>query len=184
MTDFARLSPRSLALASFRLESSPSSAIQVDRECSGGSRSVYAVMSDGLRPAIAGLARPRLVAARIESLLRYLAEPRVQWGLDGDIRIGALTAGLAAGPCPPGVQGGIGKPDGEVASSCRPTSYSRQFGTRYRDFACLYWLRFGYFTGDDSRLGASAHHEPRSRAMHQCHAHAVGVTIAGHGSTL
>ena len=51
--------------------SSPSSAIQVDREFSGGSRSVYAVMSDELCPAIAGLARSRLVSARVESLLRY-----------------------------------------------------------------------------------------------------------------
>ena len=37
---------------------------------------------------------------------------------------------------------------------CRPTSYSRQFRTRYRDFAYLYWLRFGYFTGADSGSGA------------------------------
>ena len=73
--------PRLLALASFRLESSPSSAIQVDRAFLGGSRSLYVVMSDALRPAIAGLARSRLVAARVESLLRYPGRPRVQRGL-------------------------------------------------------------------------------------------------------
>ena len=26
----------------------------------------------------------------------------------------------------------------------RPSSYSGQFRIRYCDFACLYWLRFGY----------------------------------------
>ena len=35
----------------------------------------------------------------------------------------------------------------------RPASYSGQFRTRYRDFAYLYWLRFGYFIGDDSGRG-------------------------------
>ena len=53
--------------------SSPSSAIQVDRKFSGGSRSVYAVMSDGLRAAMPrSLARSRLVSARVESLICYL----------------------------------------------------------------------------------------------------------------
>ncbi len=33
----------------------------------------------------------------------------------------------------------------------RPASYSCQFRTRYSDFACLYWLRFGYFIGEDLR---------------------------------
>jgi hypothetical protein len=33
----------------------------------------------------------------------------------------------------------------------------------------LYWLRFGYFTGVDSRSEASLHDEARSRAMHQRH---------------
>ncbi len=54
-----------LALASFRLESSPSSAIQVDREFNGSSRSLYAVISDGLRAAM-----PRwlaLASFRLES---------------------------------------------------------------------------------------------------------------------
>ena len=36
-----------------------------------------------------------------------------------------------------------------------PASYSAQFLTRYRDFAYLYWLRFGYFIGGDSGSGAS-----------------------------
>ena len=36
-----------------------------------------------------------------------------------------------------------------------PASYSAQFRTRYRDFAYLYWLRFGYFIGGDSGSGAS-----------------------------
>jgi hypothetical protein len=34
----------------------------------------------------------------------------------------------------------------------RPASYSDQFRTRYRGFAYLYWLRFGYFIGEDSRI--------------------------------
>ncbi len=73
--------PRSLALASFRLESSPSSAIQVDRKFNGSSRSLYAVMSDGLRAAM-----PRslaLASFRLESSpsSAILCEPRVQWGL-------------------------------------------------------------------------------------------------------
>jgi hypothetical protein len=36
---------------------------------------------------------------------------------DGDIRIGALTAGFPTGRRSPGVEGIIGKPDGEVTSS-------------------------------------------------------------------
>jgi hypothetical protein len=37
----------------------------------------------------------------------------------------------------------------------RPASYLRQFRTRYRDLAYLYWLRFGYFTSGESRSGGS-----------------------------
>ena len=37
----------------------------------------------------------------------------------------------------------------------RPASYLRQFRTRYRDLAYLYWLRFGYVTAGDSRSGDS-----------------------------
>ena len=38
---------------------------------------------------------------------------------------------------------------------CRPASHSGQLRTRYRDFAYLYWLRFGYFMSGDSRSEAS-----------------------------
>jgi hypothetical protein len=37
--------------------------------------------------------------------------------LNRNVRVGALAAGLAAGSGPPGVDGVVGKPDGEAASS-------------------------------------------------------------------
>ena len=37
--------------------------------------------------------------------------------LDRDVRVGALAARLAAGSGPPGTDGVVGKPDGEVAAS-------------------------------------------------------------------
>ena len=41
-------------------------------------------------------------------------------------------------------------------------------GGAYRDFACLYWLRFGYFMGGDSGSGAYHHHHvAKLGAMHQ-----------------
>ena len=39
--------------------------------------------------------------------------------------------------------------------------------TRYCDFACLYWLRFGYFTDRTRGQGLRITTKPRSGAMHQ-----------------
>ncbi len=89
MTDFARLSPRSLALASFRLESSPSSAIQVDRESSGGSRSSYVVISDGLRAAM-----PRSLAL---ASFRLESSPSSAIQVDRESSGGEVDRGHAAG---------------------------------------------------------------------------------------
>jgi len=46
-----------------------------------------------------------------------------------------------------------------------PASYSAQFLTRYRDFAYLYWLRFGYFIGlDPTRIDSFLGYGPSSVA--------------------
>lgn len=41
----------------------------------------------------------------------------------------------------------------------RKLNTMRMLGTRYRNFACLHWLRFGYSNGADSGPGASHAHE-------------------------
>ena len=61
--------------------------------------------------------------------------------LDGDVRVGALTTGFATGQSPPGVQGSIGKPDGEVASTPKAYLVLSPFANPIWDFAYLYWLR-------------------------------------------
>ena len=56
-----------------------------------------------------------------------------------------------------------------VRSPClrRPASYSGQLRIRYGDVACLYWLRFGYFSGGDSGSGHHYNDALKSGAMHQ-----------------
>ncbi len=50
----------------------------------------------------------------------------------------------------------------------RPASYSDQFRTRYRDFACLYWLRFGYFISAAHGQGTFRPHQvAKPGSMHQ-----------------
>ncbi len=99
------------------------------------------------------------------------------FGLPERIVSAASIAMSAYTRCPPGSPLGaarqvlIASSQNQMVRSPRPrrpASYWGQLRTRYRDFAYLYWLRFGYFMGGGLRIeGRHQNDAPRSGAMHQ-----------------
>ena len=43
-----------------------------------------------------------------------------QGSLDGDVSIDALSTGLAAGRCPPGIESVVGQPNGDITTTLEP----------------------------------------------------------------